>query len=274
MEPLIFKKRDNMSALERYQKYDIFPYLLIIHVMIAIFSTVEIVVILQGVTTYARTQERLILNTFIDTSRKEGIDFNRKTYLYTINELKDHVRLTFAKYNSLNKETLEYIYYPDKSSNLEFTYIDSNLHRSNITTNSKQRFHYKINNTNLGPFEESNSKLKSFLNNVLEFKINFTLKTHIPYFYNENYECYIWEISQIYSFYTRAHFIVKVHINKKICGDFVKHITMTEHFMDSLEFVHILVLILAIISFYNTSSYLSQVGSFYLRIKNKHVYML
>jgi hypothetical protein len=61
-------------------------------------------------------------------------------------------------------------------------------------TNIRREFEYNVNETDLGPFEYPAEDLKPFLNTVAEFKINYAVKTYIPYLYDNNYECFYWVI--------------------------------------------------------------------------------
>jgi len=85
-------------------------------------------------------------------------------------------------------EKIEYEMPIDKLFSLmEFKYIEKK--KKSKFSNS---YIYKINSTSLGPFDLPEDDVKEFLNSVSEFKVNYTLKTYIPFYYSENLECFNW----------------------------------------------------------------------------------
>jgi len=97
-------------------------------------------------------------------------------------------------HNFLNLKTnsIERIEYDmnedDLFSFLEFKFIENKQHPSNFAKN----YLYKINATSLGPFDKPENEIKQFLNTVTEFRVNYTLKTFIPFYYADNLECFSW----------------------------------------------------------------------------------
>ncbi len=91
------------------------------------------------------------------------------------------------KENSI--ERIEYEMNVDELfSFLEFKYIENKQHSTNFAKN----YIYKINATSLGPFDSSENEIKQYLNTVTEFRVNYTLKTFIPFYYADNLECFNW----------------------------------------------------------------------------------
>ena len=91
------------------------------------------------------------------------------------------------KENSI--ENIEYNSPQDKIfSILEFKFIEKKLHSSDLNRD----YIYLINSTNLGPFEKPENDIKEFLNTVTEFRVNYTMKTFIPFYYADNLECFNW----------------------------------------------------------------------------------
>lgn len=72
---------------------------------------------------------------------------------------------------------------------MEFKFIEKKRKKDD---KSKRDYIYKINSTSLGPFDYPEDDVKEFLNSVLEFKVNYTLKSYIPFYYSENLECFNW----------------------------------------------------------------------------------
>jgi hypothetical protein len=108
--------------------------------------------------------------------------------------MREHVRISVHNFYAMEKASLELIEYPEqlkKSVELDVTYIDNSKIPNNLL-NIPRNFTYYVNSTYLGPFEHPDSDLKSFLNTVTEFRINYSLKTMVPFYYENNYECFHW----------------------------------------------------------------------------------
>ena len=73
-------------------------------------------------------------------------------------------------------------------SNMEFKFIE----KKRNSKESPKKYIYRINSTSLGPFDSPEDDVKEFLNSVTEFKVNYTLKTYIPFYYSDNLECFNW----------------------------------------------------------------------------------
>jgi hypothetical protein len=93
---------------------------------------------------------------------------------------------------NLKDNSIEKVEYETSQENLfslvEFKFIENKQHPSNYAKN----YIYKINATSLGPFDSNENEIKDFLNTVTEFKVNYTLKTFIPFYYADNMECFHW----------------------------------------------------------------------------------
>jgi hypothetical protein len=73
---------------------------------------------------------------------------------------------------------------------MEFKYLKTKKN-SKI---SEREYIYVLNSTSLGPFDYPENETKEFLNSISEFKVNYTLKTYIPFYYADNLECFNWVI--------------------------------------------------------------------------------
>jgi len=114
------------------------------------------------------------------------------------------------KENSL--ERIEYEINRDELfSYLEFKFIENKQNPSGMAKN----YIYKINATSLGPFDKSEKEIKQFLNTVTEFRVNYTLKTFIPFYYADNMECFNWVKKFIfYSFLTVFYLFLLIYSSK------------------------------------------------------------
>lgn len=151
--------------------------------------------IIHSKTSYTRAQERMIYNYFIDTSPKNTIDFSRYIYLYSVKDLKQHLNKSIQNYFDMKQDFLENVEYVDKNRDIEMevSYIDNSVINQPIGTGLiKRESFYTINNLTLGPFDRNDNDIKLFLNDVLEFKMNYRFQTLVPHYYHDNYDCFLW----------------------------------------------------------------------------------
>jgi hypothetical protein len=80
-----------LGPIERYIKLGIFPWKMIVHILLVIFTIAQCILIINTTTDYSRAQERGLYNIFIDDGDKLDDDYSRNIYLYTVEEIKNHI---------------------------------------------------------------------------------------------------------------------------------------------------------------------------------------
>ena len=119
--------------------------------------------------------------------------------------MSDHLNNSIHNFINLKENSIERIEYEmnkeELFSYLEFKFIENKQHPSEFAKN----YIYKINATSLGPFDKSEKEIKQFLNTVTEFRVNYTVKTFIPFYYADNMECFNW-VNIIFKFYYYSFF--------------------------------------------------------------------
>jgi hypothetical protein len=105
---------------------------------------------------------------------------------------------SITNYYQLKDDSLEMIEYPDKTNPqllMEVNYIDNKKIPSSID-NINREFTYWVNLDNRGPFNTKYDKnsIKKYINTVTDIHITYKLKTYIPFYYNNNFECFFWVI--------------------------------------------------------------------------------
>jgi hypothetical protein len=106
---------------------------------------------------------------------------------------------SILNYYDLKDESLEMIEYPDKDVVpqllMEVNYIDNKKIPSMIG-NINREFTYLVNGTYMGPLDIKNEKnlIKKYINTVTDIHISYKVKTYIPFYYNNNFECFFWVI--------------------------------------------------------------------------------
>jgi len=177
------------------------------HFLLAIFTIIQAVLILNPVTTNIRAQERIFYTLFIDNSSKESDDYNKFIYLYNVDELRAQFKKSIKNFYNLdnmlinkinylrNYTVVELFYFEEKSMNNEFNkfFINNQSSSDSLNKNKTSVFNlndqqnyktqqdfilnkvtnYKITQEDIGPFNLDNTYLKIFLNDVKYFRVHF-----------------------------------------------------------------------------------------------------
>ena len=83
-----------LSPIERYMRLGIFPWKMLVHVLLVVLTITQCLLIINKMTNYTRAQERALYNIFIDDGDKLDEDYNRIIHLYSVEELKSHISRT------------------------------------------------------------------------------------------------------------------------------------------------------------------------------------
>ena len=107
-----------------------------------------------------------------------------------------HMNASILNYYDLKDDSLEMIEYPDKDVPqllMEVNYIDNKKIPSKID-NINREFTYWVNQTYMGPLDQKNEKnsVKKYINTVTDIHVTYKVKTYIPFYYNNNFECFFW----------------------------------------------------------------------------------
>ena len=246
-----------LSPLDKYRIYGKFPLNIIIHILLVVFTTIQALIILGVFTDYFRAQEKSLTNILISYDSKENRDYPRKTYLYDIPSLQDHIENSVEKMLDVNNSFLtNLIYVNENNEEIEANSIEMDIeYKSNIKKIRKKKYkmpielYYNISSNNLGPFNRSynENEIKKYLNIIEQFELEYRFKTYVPYYYKEYKECFIWKIKQKYDFIKKAHFEVSLYINNEQCEE-ISSLSKFEHIIIAHLWIHLVVIILSTIS--------------------------
>jgi hypothetical protein len=169
---------------------------------------------------------------------------------------------------------LDQILYPKTKPDpvAEFQYIDYTGDFQYINSTKEpitKSFFYKLNSTSLGPFDLEESNVKMFLNDVVFFKINYTMMTKYPFLYSDNFECSEWRVLQKYSFETRGHLVCTLDIRTTTCMEDFHIVGIFENIFNKMLWIHLLVIILAIMSLFFTLNEMHMLLKMYMEAKNR-----
>ena len=160
-----------------------------------------------------RAQERIFSEIFLEKTDKEISDFyERKIYLKTIDDIRNHFKRSFDNYLNINKLIISKAVIPVKSIKAEFFFTNQNIFNRSIEYNFQPYINqtditldlsnkeikmilfsnFNITVENNGPFSLSNSKLKEFLKDVKFFQLHFPIFTYHNDIYTEKEICNKW----------------------------------------------------------------------------------
>jgi hypothetical protein len=88
---LTFYESLKKGPLEKFYNYGIYPWKLTITILLVIFTICQSVLIINRITTYKRAYLRTLYNLFLEPEDRTDPKYNRKLYLYTINDIKQHI---------------------------------------------------------------------------------------------------------------------------------------------------------------------------------------
>lgn len=78
---------------------------MIIHLLLVIFTTIQVILLISNNNIYSRSQENFIYNLFIS----QGDELSKEKLLYSVKEVKRHVENTINSYFNIDDNSLEMI---------------------------------------------------------------------------------------------------------------------------------------------------------------------
>lgn len=197
-EPRVQKKKPHplvdkllLGDLEKYVRFDNFPWKLLIHIIVLIFSSAQILLIVNFTGLYSRSSYRVWLTQFFDEEiQVNTLDYDDIKFFYDMSELRSHVQKSVENYFAIGTEesttidAYEYLSYNDESTGEPVQYtpvLEAFFIRENERKNFDNILTFNLTEDNLGPFDEnSDFPLEYFLSNTTNMKITYQLKHCIP----------------------------------------------------------------------------------------------
>ena len=244
-----------LNPIQKYSIYNKFPYGLLIHVGLIIFTSFEILTLN---TSFQRTKKHLIYQYFMDKEEdKLDFDYKKQKYLFSIEDIRNMLNQSLTNYyNIIN--SVENIVYENEKNPPNPHLIGKNL-RNKKGSNSTKHSIYYLKENDFGPFNKNNiNESKEFLKGISYFNVNYTIFTIFPVRYADHLECNKWNVIQHYSFETRGIFLLTLKIDRETC-----RLNINKNKRNNLEifqldniWLHIIVILLAIsnlfLTFYST----------------------
>lgn len=244
-----------LSPIEKFAIYNKFPFNLIIHFLLVIGTTYQLMIIN---TTYPRSQERALYQMFIEENDKTSFEFKRTKYLYTLDDIKKLLNDSINNYYNIKESSFETVkFYNDNLPPSPF--ISANYYKSKNGKRRNITYYYEVNQTSLGIFDNE-TLAKEFISHITAFQVNYTIQTYIPFYYADHLDCYTWTIKQIFTFNQRAHIKVSLLINRNLCNNEKSQYSFWQELVAEYLWVHSVVFLLAFISLLFTLRHFYQIA--------------
>lgn len=196
--PKISKKKPHplvdkllLGDLEKYVRFDNFPWKLLVHIIVLIFSSAQIMLIVNFTGLYSRSSHRVWLTQFFDEEIEiNTLDYDDVKFFYDISEFRDHIQKSVENYYAIGTEesttidAYEYLFYNDESTGDPVQYtpvLDAFFIRENDGRYFDNIRTFNLTVDDLGPFDkDSDFPIEHFLSNTTNMKITYQLKHCIP----------------------------------------------------------------------------------------------
>ena len=259
----------SLSPIDKYRIYGKFPWKMLIHIMLILATTMQAIVVINSTTDYCRGQERVFYNNMISDSDKEDPDYPRVNYIYSISQLREHLRNSLTNFFEFKENSLERVEYENNVTTLshvvmEIDYINKTIDdpgKRNESSVIPINIEFNVTPNYLGPFNDNytEAEIKEYLDLIEKFSVLYVFQTYVPFYYEEHLECFGWRIYQEYDFSQRAHFEVSLNIRRMACSDDTE-LTYYQIIIARFLWVHIIVIFLSAMSLLLTWRNLYQVA--------------
>jgi hypothetical protein len=208
-QPQTLSLRDKlyMQPIDKYLHYGRFPWKLLIHLLLVLLTSLQVVLILIPLNTYSISQmtlwNKLFLNPNADSDDTSLVfSFN----IFSIKDLEDYILTVNQVYFNLNEYTVdEYTLHKQhghiKPIEMTVQYLDYN-----DVDNGGYDYNYKLQLNDLGPFYSLSPK--SYVDHIKRFQLSFEIKHKVASDLQLAVTCFEWQITQNYDYYCHGLFIV------------------------------------------------------------------
>lgn len=225
MEGMPLRDRLYMLPVERYEKYGKYPWRLLIDVLLLIFTTSQLLLIVTPSNLYAQNQLNLWKKVLVPALPQ----------IYSITELQTVLRSTISNFKHINSESFD-----------DYEFVDPIMLHAYRYDNLYNGFHYRVTEEDLGLLD---TEPKNFLRSVVHFYLEFQVRHMIP-----GGRCFHWTLMQRFNFDYWGPVTVSMDSQYEACQ------TQTLHLTEKYGWLHVVVMLLAIIAFSMT------IRSFFTRI--------
>jgi hypothetical protein len=214
------KEKLTFSPIDKYVKYDRFPFKLLIHILLVILTTIATISMAIGSNSRSKSQQAVWFQ-LVGLGPEDP-----RNHIYTINQLQTHlndtveniINLDSIVYQDIDKNEAKY------SINVEYLFPGSHLsqnvdpefiHKGNIfkydIPNIKEGITYPFNLQDIQSLKNFAQKIKSFTFNADNIRLR---QTHN----DENiFSC--WKLQLTYEMYSYSHIMASFKTMQKNCDE-------------------------------------------------------
>ena len=218
-----YKDKISLSPIEKYRIYGKFPIRMIFDIALAILTTVQIIMVSGPTTEYTKAVERFFYDAFLQNDDYSEEEVQRIKYIYTMDDLVDMVNKSRDNYYDLNSISL---------GNFSFNYNENETNKILVSIDYINKENdvelmeeYNMTEEDAWIFNDAYTNLerKKIINQIKTFFIEYKVNSFEPYNFGDYYECFQWDIKQIFDFERRYHFSVSLDMEFTPCQDLTEN---------------------------------------------------
>ena len=218
-----YKDKISLSPIEKYRIYGKFPIRMIFDIALAILTTVQIIMVSGPTTEYTKAVERFFYDAFLQNDDYSKEEVQRIKYIYTMDDLVDMVNKSRDNYYDLNSISL---------GNFSFNYNENETNKILVSIDYINKENdvelmeeYNMTEEDAWIFNDTYTNLerKKIINQIKTFFIEYKVNSFEPYNFGDYYECFQWDIKQIFDFERRYHFSVTLDMEFTPCQDLTEN---------------------------------------------------
>ena len=263
-----YKDKMFLTPTEKYRIYGKFPVRMGIDIFLVILSTIQIIMINGPTSSYTRAVERFFNDIFLQNDARYDIQFPKIKYLYTMDEIINHVKQSRDGFFDLKNYSIGNLTFEKPENSITIPVTINYL----ISDNKEEKDlieQYNITNKDLWIFNDtySKSEIKQKLLTMKSFLINYKARTFESYNFGDYFECFVWNIEQLFSFENRYHFSVSLNIDYSSCKDYANDGNL---FIKGSYWIPTLTVIFSLINFIMTMRSISINYKYYMNFKYRY----
>ena len=263
-----YKDKMFLTPTEKYRIYGKFPVRMTLDIILIILTTLQIIMINTPTSSYTRAVERFFNEIFLQNNSPYDIQYPKIKYLYTIDQIINHVNQSINDFFNLDNFSVGNLTFEKPENSINIPIYISYLNNEN-NTEKDLIGQYNMTQTDLWIFNESNpkSKIKKELLRIKSFLINYKVRTFEPYNFGDYYECFVWNIEQLFSFEKRYHFVISLNIYYSSCQDYSNDGNI---FIKGNYWIPALIVIFSLINFILTLRSIAINYQYYMNFKYRY----
>ena len=207
-----------MAPTRKYEKYGRFPWKLVIHLLLVVFTTCQVILIVNQGTIYAFSQYTLWNSLFLNHNIQGSTSPIVNSFmLFNTNHTAKYVRTSVHRYYYLSNFTISNYDYHHQSdgtkepARLLVRYLD--VHDS---LQKGYQIEYNLYPNYHGPFA-TDAEANDFMNQVKEFRVEYNVIHRLNQYVDTSSACYDWKITQKYDYSGHGTIVASLDTDHKTC---------------------------------------------------------